>query len=452
MISEELVTNFIEAASSPIGPGSGWHGAGDLETANIILQAQPDLSRHSFFAAVILGDELAVHQFLTEDPEKARAKGGPRNWDALTYLCFSRYLRMDKDRSEGFTRVGASLLNAGADAKTGFFAQEHLPKPEWESVLYGAAGVAHHAGLTRLLLKHGADPNDEEVPYHSPETYDNSALATLIDSKLLTSDSLATMLLRKADWHDLDGMRLLLEAGADPNQMTRWGFTALLQALRRDNRPAIIELLLENGADPRIKDNQFGFSGISIAIHRGRADALRLFQQHGIPVEPQGAERLVYACLMDDTAEVQSIVATHPEWLGIVRLHGGQLLAEFAGNANATGIVRLLELGIPITALYGGDGYYGIPPHSMALHVAAWKGWHAAVQTLVDWGAPVDAPDGKGQTPLMLAIRACVDSYWMNRRSPASVNTLLRAGASVKGVKLPTGYEEIDTLLRAAGA
>ena len=36
---------------------------------------------------------------------------------------------------------------------------------------------------------------------------------------------LATMLLRKADWHDTDGIAFLLERGADPNRMTRWHIT-----------------------------------------------------------------------------------------------------------------------------------------------------------------------------------------------------------------------------------
>lgn len=59
-------------------------------------------------------------------------------------------------------------------------------------------------------------------------------------------------------------------------------------------------------------------------------------------------------------------------------------------------------------------------------------------------GASVDVRDGAGRTPLMLAVRACVDSYWKERRSPESVAALLSAGASVEGVALPTGYAEID--------
>ena len=83
-------------------------------------------------------------------------------------------------------------------------------------MLYGAAGVAHHAELTRLLLERGADPNDEEVAYHSPETCDNAAMKVLVETGRLTDDSLATMLLRKHDWHDYDGVKFLLEHGADP--------------------------------------------------------------------------------------------------------------------------------------------------------------------------------------------------------------------------------------------
>ena len=76
--------------------------------------------------------------------------------------------------------------------------------------------------MTRLLLERGADPNEEETPYHAPESYDNAALKVLVESGKLNADSLTTMLLRKADIHDYEGMKYLLEHGADPNRMTRW--------------------------------------------------------------------------------------------------------------------------------------------------------------------------------------------------------------------------------------
>ena len=50
------------------------------------------------------------------------------------------------------------------------------------------------------------------------------------------------------------------------------------------------------------------------------------------------------------------------------------------------------------------------------------------------------------------AVRACVDSYWADRRSPESVQALLQAGASVNGVPFPSGYAEVDELLKTHGA
>ena len=109
-------------------------------------------------------------------------------------------------------------------------------------MLYGAAGLAQNAEVTRLLLERGGDPNDDETPYHVPETYDLSVLRVMLESGKLMPDSLAMILLRKADLHDLEGVKLMLQHGADPNRMTRWGYTALHQALRRDNGLEIMRL------------------------------------------------------------------------------------------------------------------------------------------------------------------------------------------------------------------
>ena len=438
------VEAFIEAASVP----RDGHKSGTLEHAELIRQRCPEVAR-DFYAAAMLGDEATVRAALARNTALAIAPGGPFRWDALTYLCFSRYLRLDQSRAEAFVATARVLLEAGANANTGWYETiDHPnPRPAFESAIYGAAGVAQHAELTRLLLAHGADPNDEETPYHVPETTDANVLHVLLKSGRLNDASLCTMLLRKSDWHDLDGMRVLLEHGANPNTLTLWGYTALHQALRRDNHLSMIEVLLDHGADPALP-SQDGQSATVIAARRGRGDVLKTIQRRGMPDTLSGIDRVLAACAVDDRDAILALRSRTPDVTAAIIADGGTLLAGFAGNGNVAGVQHLLDCGVDPAALYEqGDGYFGIAPRSTALHVAAWRAWPEVVKVLIAAGTPVDATDGQGRSALMLAVRACVDSFWSWRRSPDSVAALLEAGARPTGIALPTGYDAIDVLL-----
>jgi ankyrin repeat protein len=442
------VHTFIEVACVD---RHGWHGSGTLEHADMIRSRYPEVSTASIYSAAVFGDAATVRAFLSRNPSLATAKGGPHGWDALTYLCFSLYLRIDKARSESFVEAARALLEAGANANMGW--SEYIdtpPRPVHETALYGAASLAQHAQLTRLLLEYGADPNDEETPYHVAETYDNTVLQVLLDSGRFSEASLATLAARKCDWHDDKGLNLVLDHGVNPNYRTVWKFTPFHQSIRRGNGLVMIEALLDHGADPLLSNEVDGRNALGMAAWYGRGDILATLERRGFEVRLEGLDGLVAACARADLEGARSRASQNPELLTRLLEVGGTLLAHFAGANNDAGLRCLLALGVSPEAPWPhGDGYWALAPGSTALHVAAWRANHEVVKTLIAAGAALNAGDAHGRTALQLAVKACIDSYWKYRRKPDSVAALLAAGACTDGINLPTGYSAIDELLVA---
>jgi ankyrin repeat protein len=438
---------FLIAATVPQDGSS--HTSGTLDEAEAILARYPQVNDANIYVAAVRADESAVRGFLSEDPKLATTPGGPHEWDALTHLCFSRYLRIDRSRSDAFVRTARLLLDAGASPNSGWYAmwQGHR---EFESVIYGAAGAAQHAGVTRLLLERGADPNDGETCYHAPESYDNTVTQILLESGKLNDRSRLWILVRKADWHDYNGMKLALDNGADPNAIPQWGNTALQHSVQRDNSIEMIRLLLDRGADPLLGNGRDGRSAAVMAARRGRGDVLLLLRERNVDSHFAGVDHLIAACALADEPGIQSLIKEEPGLLKELLVEGGTLLPQFAGVGNSEGVGCLIDLGVPVDAQYVGDGYFDIAGGSTALHVSTWRGRPETTKLLLARGAKVNALDGKGRTPLQRAIQACTDSYWKERRSPDWIAPLFDAGATLDGIEIPCGYDAADELLMRA--
>ena len=130
------------------------------------------------------------------------------------------------------------LLRAGADANARVGSRwppASLQAPDAAqplSALYGAAGANRHAGMTRLLLDAGADPNDGESLYHALGSLECTRLLLEAGARVPGTNALHRVL----DGDDLPALRLLLDHGADPHEPlggSAPGAAPLLWALRR---------------------------------------------------------------------------------------------------------------------------------------------------------------------------------------------------------------------------
>lgn len=344
------------------------------------------------FAAAESGDADAIARFIAADPESAtRAGGREPNWTPLMYLACSP---ARNERPVDFVRAA------------------------------------------KVLLDHGADPNDEETPYHVPETYENDLLKLLVDSGKCNANSLVTMLARKHDWHDYEGIKWLLEHGADPNRISNWGRTALHQAIERNNRLRVFELLLDHGARPDVVSKR-NFTGVTMAARYGRADVLDLFAARGFDVTMSGFDEILGKLAHGEKLELDPFIVND------IEARDPSILAEFAGAGNVAGVTRMIEAGFLMNGTTSACGARSDTP----LHSAIWRGRHEVVKLLVERGAPLEQRNGHGMTPLAWAAMAALRSEWFpNRSTTEDVATLLAAGADKSVVLLPTGWPELDAL------
>ena len=79
---------------------------------------------------------------------------------------------------------------------------------------------------------------------------------------------------------------------------------------------------------------------------------------------------------------------------------------DFAGAGNAASVRLMLDLGFDIGSSRAHPRWL---QGETALHVAAWRGRLAVVKLLIERGAPLEATNRWGLSPLAMALRALVE-------------------------------------------
>lgn len=412
-----------------------------------MLARTPEIAGYDVRTALVLGDAARVRAALAADPGLATRAGTFPGWTALHLVCASRWHGLDPGRAEGMLAVARLLLDAGADPTAS--------KPSGGTPLHCAlAGLANPA-IVALLLERGARPTDSDLYLACFGGDGNQSLRMLL--ALAPDLRRSVALSAPISTGDVEAVRLLLEAGADPNRPLPRDADLparppLHEAIAAGCPVELAELLLRHGADPDAAGPD-GRSPYRLALSLRRADLTALLLRYHARDDATDADRFVAACLGADAAGARELLARHPGLAGELTEAERGALVHAAGTGNTAAVALMLDLGFPTGTRGGDDG-------GTALHAAAYAGSAATVRLLIDRGAALEARDPSfDSTPLGWAV---VGSGYRPASAPepdwvATVEALLDAGAATGDITLdPDAAKppspEVAQLLRDRGA
>ncbi len=287
--------------------------------------------------------------------------------------------------------------------------------------------IAVCLALTFALLGRAA----ESDPFYLPiRNNDLPALAKLIQNPgLKARDGHGNSpLMYAAALGSLESVRLLLDAGADPNAANDFGATPLMWCA---GDAAKVRLLLAKGARADARSKLGRTPLLIAAAYDGATEAARLLIEKGADVNARDGT--------GTTVLDQAAAANHIELVRLLLQKGANvnavddsgftvlMAAAGAGDRNAALVELLLARGAAVNPK-SGDTVENVKNgpialgHLPSLHIAAGRTHDAAVEALVQAGADVNARDVRNATPLVFAVAT-------DHANPKIVQLLLAKGA-----------------------
>jgi ankyrin repeat protein len=393
--------------------------ANDLETIRALLRAGANVKAVNRYGVMPLslaatnGDAVVIATLLGAgaDPNSALPEG------ETVLITAAR---------TGTAAAVKVLLDHGADVRA---------RERWqgETALMWAA-AENHADASRLLIAAGAELNARSSKLEFPKFAFNGS--TMVSTPM--PRGAFTALMMAARQGAIDGVRALVEAGADLDLSDPDGTTALVMAIVNSHNE-VAALLLEKGADPNIADASGMGALYAIvdqrtagpAINRpsrkptGDVDSLDLmknllarganpnarlrtpilqrFHGTGDPLLTDGATPLMRAAKSTDVAAMRVLLenGANPGLMSKSFTTPLMFAAGLGGGRNRTDEGALEAVALCVK--WGADVNAFDKTGQTALHIAVQRS-DAIVTFLAEHGAELDIKDKDGRTPLDVAL------------------------------------------------
>jgi ankyrin repeat protein len=272
------------------------------------------------------------------------------------------------------------------------------------------AAAAGHAPVVRVLIEFGANIHlRSDVRRRRIGTefggYD-AAAAREIDKGGYTPLLFATQ------QGSLESVKLLIAAGADPNETAPEGNSALVVAAH-SGHGAVAAFLLENGADPNA--SEAGYTALHAAVLRGDVElvtpARRNSADYALEFDLVGATPFWLSAHFVEPALMEILAANGADTTFVMKDGTTPVMAAIQTRRRAEpgltpdpirdeqraldAVALAIDQGVDVNAARN-DG-------NTALHVAVSRRLGRVIELLVERGARLDVENKKGQTPLALA-------------------------------------------------
>jgi ankyrin repeat protein len=336
------------------------------------------------------------------------------------------------------------------------------------------AAAQSHPDVVQLLTETGADVRARSRSYPQTVVGEQTQRAGREELNYTVLRGGSTPLLFTARVGDAESARVLLKAGADPNDSLPDGTSALVLAAH-SGHGNVGEVLLENGADP----NAFGtgYTALHAAVLKSDVKLVKaLLARHAnpnvrmtkaTPMRRDTTDFNLPSTLIGSTPYLLAARFLEPDIMRALAAGGADVKATLANGATALmlasgmgssrnedrrGIatidfgkvepeIQVLEA-VKAAVELEGDPNAANQAGDTALHAAASLGHNTVVQFLADHGAQLNVKNKRGQTPLAQLLAS-------GRGRGAGA-----AGADLTGVDTPREipFPTTAALLRKLGA
>jgi ankyrin repeat protein len=298
------------------------------------------------------------------------------------------------------------------------------------------AAAERHPDVVQLLVDARADIRARSLVYPQTVVGEQTQRAGREELNYTVLRGGATPLLFTARVGDAESARVLLKAGADPNDAQPDGVSALVLAAH-SGHGQVAALLLEHGADANAMGA--GYTALHAAILRSDLNLVKALLARGAnpnlritkgtPMRRDTTDWNLPATLIGSTpyllaarfleAEIMPVLVEGGADPRLVMPNGVDALLLAAGmgssrTASRRGI-ETIDFGkvepesrvrdaVAAAVRLGGDVKAASQSGDTALHLSASLGHDSVVQFLVEQGAAVDVKNARGITPLVAAM------------------------------------------------